>query len=150
MGSDPALPVKARLSQDMKTAMVGKDKESLSVIRMLLSEIKYAQAKVNLQAELPEAENLKVIASYHKKLAKSLSDFPEGPEKENVKKEMVIVEKYLPQKASEAEVEAVVKSIWAQGGDRGNLGATIKAATEKLEGRADGRMLTEVIKRLQS
>lgn len=138
--------IKDRLTQDMKKAMLSKDKESLSVIRMLISEIKYAQAKVNLQTELSNAENQKVVASYHKKLLKSLGDFPDGPDKQNLQKEIAIVERYLPTKASDAEVEALIKDYWQGGGER-NLGATMKHVMEKFEGRVDGRTLSELIKK---
>ncbi len=141
------LSLKDRLTNDMKQAMRDKNKESLSVIRMLLSEIKYAQAKVNLQTELSDAENQKIVAGYCKKLQKSLGDFPDGTDKDKLKNEIVIVEGYLPTKVSDAEVEALLKDFWQAGGER-NLGAAMKHAMEKFEGRVDGRALSDLIKKL--
>ena len=75
------MSLKDQISSDLKNAMKAKDKERVSVLRMLLSEVKYAQAANNAQEELPEAEVLKVIGTYHKRLVKSLDDFPDEDKK---------------------------------------------------------------------
>ncbi len=143
------MSIRDKLNADMKTAMLQKDKESLSVIRMLISEIKYAQAKVNLQTELPESENLKVVSSYQKRLVKALEEFPPGEDRKKLEAEIKIVERYLPQRAGQQEMSQIIKDIWNEKGQL-NFGDTMKEAMGKLEGRVDGKALSELIKALQA
>src|SRR5437870_4040381 len=98
--------LKEKLSEDMKSAMKAKEQKKLMVLRMILSEIKYAQAATNAHTDLPEADVLKVVEGYAKKLEKGLGDFPEGEKKDEIRSEIDIVRAYLPKKASEAETRA--------------------------------------------
>ena len=71
------MSVKAKITEDMKTAMKQGDHLRKTTLRMLLSEIKYAQAAVDAHVELDEPSAIKVIMSYQKRLQKSLEDYPE-------------------------------------------------------------------------
>lgn len=139
------MSTKERLSEDMKTAMKAKDKDRLSVVRMLLSEVKYAQAAVNVHQDLPEDEVIKVITSYHKRLTKSLEDFPEGERRDAVRKELAIVEDYLPKKAGEDEVRKVVDQVLAGTADR-TFGPLMKEVLARLGSAADGKVVSQVLK----
>ena len=125
--------------------MKAKDKEKLSVLRMILSEIKYAQAAVNANEELEESAVVKVISTYHKRLTKSLDDFPDESKKAEIRSEMAIVEEFLPKKASQEEVEAAVQSVLDGTEDR-NFGVLMKAVLAKLGSAADGKVVSQVIK----
>jgi uncharacterized protein YqeY len=58
--------LKDKIQEDIKTAMKAKDAARLSVLRMVMAEIKNQQAQVNLREELPEADVLKVVGAYQK------------------------------------------------------------------------------------
>src|SRR5205823_7433403 len=91
-----------RLQEDMKTAMKTGQKERLSVIRMLLSDVK----NIDLMPNKPTAEQ--VVASYAKKLQKGVEEYEKLGKPEEVakfKSEIAIVEEYLPRKASTADTE---------------------------------------------
>lgn len=133
------------MNEDLKTAMKAKDKERLSVLRMLLSELKYAAAAVNVHQELPEAEVLKVISAYHKRLTKSLDDFPEGERRDQVRAELKIVEDYLPQKASVDEVRKAVLKVLAGTSDR-TFGPLMKEVLSLLGDAGDGKVVSQVLK----
>lgn len=139
------MSLKDKLSEDMKNAMKAKDKDRLSVIRMLLSEVKYAQAAVSMSQELPDDEVQKVVASYHKRLTKSLDDFPEGERREAVRAEIAIVEAYLPKKAGPDEVRKVVDKVLAATTDR-TFGPLMKAVLAELGGAADGKVVSQILK----
>ena len=70
-----------KLSEDLKTAMKARDQKTMSVLRMILSEVKYAQSAVNIHEELDEAGVMKVVASYQKKLLKAVDEFPDAEKK---------------------------------------------------------------------
>jgi uncharacterized protein YqeY len=141
--------LKDKIQEDIKTAMKAKDAVRLSVLRMVLSDIKYAQAQVNLQTELPEAEVLKVVAGYQKKLTKSLEDFPEGEKRTALVNEIRIVEEYLPTKIGEKETTAAVDKVLASTSDR-NFGALMKLVMSSLGEGADGKLVSQILKQKTS
>ena len=139
------MSLKEKISTDLKNAMKAKEKERVSVLRMLLSEVKYAQAANNAQEELPEAEVLKVIGTYHKRLVKSLDDFPDEGKKAEIRSEIAIVEVYLPKKASPEEVAKAIEEVMSGTEDR-NFGILMKAVMAKLGSAADGKMISQQLK----
>lgn len=139
------MSLKTRLNEDIKTAMKSKDKDRLSVLRMLLSELKYAAAAVNVHQELPESEELKVIGAYHKRLTKSLDDFPEGERREQIRTEIKVVEDYLPQKAGADETRAAVRLVLQGTADR-TFGPLMKEVLAKLGDAGDGKLVSQVLK----
>lgn len=137
--------LKERIQEDIKTAMKSKDAARLSVLRMVMAEIKNRQAQVNLREELPEDEVLKVVASYQKKLTKSLEDYPAGDARNALLGEITVVEEYLPKKASEAETRAAVEKVLGATTDR-NMGNVMKLVMAELNGAGDGRLVSQLIK----
>lgn len=140
-----SVSVKDRINADLKTAMKARDKERTSVLRMVLSEVKYAQAAVNVHLDLSEEDALKVVTSYHKRLAKSLEDFPEGEKRDAIRGEMKIVEEYLPRKASAEETKAAVEQVLAGTTDR-TFGPLMKEVLARLGGSADGKVVSQLLK----
>jgi uncharacterized protein YqeY len=139
------LSLKERLNEDLKTAMKARDKDRTSVLRMLLSELKYAQAAVNIHQELPDDEVLRVVTTYHKRLVKSLDDFPEGERRDAIRTELAIVDEYLPKKAGADEVTKVVDSVLAATSDR-NFGTLMKEVLARLGSAGDGKVVSQVLK----
>lgn len=137
--------LKDKIQEDIKTAMRAKDAARLSVLRMVLSDIKYGQAQVNLQQELPEDQVLKIVAGYHKKLLKSLDDYPEGEKKAAIQGEMKVVEEYLPQKIGAPETSAAIAKVLASTTDR-NFGAVMKLVMAELGSGGDGRLVSQLLK----
>ncbi len=137
--------LKDRIQDDIKTAMKARDAIRLSVLRMVLADIKYQQAQVDLRAELPEDVVLKIVGAYQKKLTKSLDDYPDGDAKSALLGEIKIVDEYLPQKATEAQTKAAVTKILGSTADR-NFGAVMKLVMTELGGLGDGRLVSQIIK----
>jgi uncharacterized protein YqeY len=137
--------LKDRIQEDIKTAMKAKDAPRLSVLRMVMAEIKNRQAQVNLREELAEDEVLKVVGAYQKKLTKSLEDYPAGDAREALLGEIKVVDEYLPKKASEAETRTAVDKVLASTTDR-NMGAVMKLVMAELHGAGDGRLVSQIIK----
>lgn len=140
------MSLKQRISDELIAAMKSKAKLKLSVLRMVLSEIKYAQAAVNAHEDLPEATVEKIVATYHKRLTKSVEDFPDEAKKEEIRAEIAIVEQFLPKKASTDEVEAAIDSVMGETEDR-NFGVLMKAVLARLGSSADGKIVSQLIKK---
>lgn len=135
-----------RLNDDIKEAMKARDKMRTSVLRMMLSEVKYAQSAVSMNEQLDDAAVQKVFATYQKKLEKSLNDFPEGEKKQAIAHEIAIVSEYLPKKASTADVENAIKEVLTTSTDR-SFGPLMKQVMAKLGNAADGKVISELLKK---
>ena len=100
-----------RLQEEMKAALKAGQKDRLSVIRMLLSDVK----NIDLAPKPTTAEE--AVASYGKKLRKSAEEYEKLGKTEEVKKlryEISVVEEYLPKKASAADTEQLVNEFLAK------------------------------------
>uniref|UniRef100_UPI002583DC50 GatB/YqeY domain-containing protein n=1 Tax=uncultured Enterococcus sp. TaxID=167972 RepID=UPI002583DC50 len=103
------------LNEDMKQAMRAKDKETLQVIRMLKASIQNEQIKKG--QDLNDEEELTVLSREMKQRRDSLAEFEKADRTDladKVKKEIVIVENYLPAQLSEEEIRAIVTEAVAK------------------------------------
>src|SRR5690349_9884910 len=108
---DSQMDLQAKLSEDMKAALKSGQKDRLSVIRMMLSDVKNR----DLMPNKPSAEQ--VVEAYAKKLKKSIEEYEKigrGEEVAKLKSEVAVVEEYLPKKASTADTEKLVDAFLAQ------------------------------------
>lgn len=139
------MSLKQKIMDEIKTSMKARDKDRTNVLRMLLSEIKYAQAAESMSEELPEDKVLKVVMTYHKRLTKSLDDFPDEEKQNTIKAEIKIVDEFMPQRASEEEVKAVIATVLSETEER-NFGLLMKQVLAKLGNTADGKMVSSLLK----
>jgi uncharacterized protein len=144
------MALKERLDADLKTAMRDKDALKLSVVRMLKSAIKYREIEV--MKPLDDTGVMQVIGSEIKRRRDSSEQYraggrPELAEKED--QEIVLLQGYLPQQMEPAEVEAKVDEVIARLGAKGpkDMGAVMKALLPEVQGRADGRVVSETVKK---
>lgn len=140
------MSIKARIMDDLKTAMKSQNKERMSVLRMVLSDLKYAAAQENVHAEMSEETEIKVISTYHKRLLKSRDEFPEGEKRVAIDAELKIVEEYLPKKAGPEQIQAVINELIKTSTDR-QFGALMKQVMAKLGSAADGKIVSELLKK---
>src|SRR5438552_12630892 len=118
-----------RLTEDMKSAMKSGQKDRLSVIRMLISDVK----NIDLDPRKPTAED--AVAAYAKKLRKGAEEYEKlsrADEAAKLRSEIAVVEEYLPKKASPEETERPVDAFLAG-----------KTFTEKQVGQAMGAFMKE-------
>jgi len=134
------MTLKARIQEDMKSAMRAGEKDRLANIRMLMAAIK--QREVDERIELDDAQVLSVIDKMVKQRRESITQFKAGGRADLVAKEeaeMGLLSAYLPAPLSDAELEVLVSEAIAATGaasikDMGKVMAAIKA---KAAGRAD-------------
>jgi hypothetical protein len=143
------MALKERLDQDMKSAMREKAELKLSTIRMLKSAIKYRE--IELMKPLDDAGIEGVIATEIKRRRDSVEQYKAGNRQDLADKEAAeigFLQGYLPQQLTEAEVRAkvdeVVKRVGAQGPK--DMGAVMKALLPEVQGRAEGKLVSELVK----
>ncbi|MDT2828543.1 GatB/YqeY domain-containing protein [Enterococcus viikkiensis] len=139
------------LNEDMKQAMRAKDKESLQVIRMLKASIQNEQIKKG--QDLNEEEELTVLSREMKQRRDSLTEFEKADRTDladKVKKEIVIVENYLPAQLNEEEIRAIVQEAITKTGATSpkEFGKVMGAVMPKVKGKADGNQVNAVVKEL--
>ena len=151
----PHMMLQERVDSDLKDAMRAKDTTKLAVMRMLKSALKYAAiAKSDADAELSDAEAVQVIRKQVKQRQDSIESFEKAGRAELVekeKKELSILNGYLPQPMSADEISKVVRETIAETGANSGaqMGAVMKALQTKVAGRVDGKALSaEVQKQL--
>src|SRR3984893_15340425 len=142
-----------RLDSDLKEAMRAKDATTLGVLRMLKSALKYAAIeKSGAEAELSDAEAAQVIRKQAKQRQDSIESFEKGERAElaaKEKKELSILNAYLPQAMSADELSKVVRETIAEIGatSKAQMGAVMKALQAKVGGRADGKTLSQEVQK---
>jgi len=143
-----------RIDEDLKGAMKARQAEKLAVLRLLKSAMKYAAIeKYGAEGKLEDQAALGVIRKQVKQRQDSIAGFEKGNRPElaaKEKAEMTVLETYLPRGLSPAELAALVQEAIAESGavSKAQFGAVMKLAQEKAAGRADGKMLSEEIKRV--
>ncbi|MFZ3102576.1 MAG: GatB/YqeY domain-containing protein [Desulfitobacteriaceae bacterium] len=147
------MSLKDRLVEDMKVAMKAKEegKVRLSVIRMVRAAIKYAE--IDKRLEFNDEQTLEVLARELKKLRDSVVEFAKADRPETVKsleKEISILMEYLPQQLSEGEIRQLVQETLVNLGAQGpkDLGKVMGALTPKTKGRADGKVVNQIVREL--
>ena len=144
----------AQLNADIITAMKARDADRLGVLRMLKSSMKMVAAEKNVEeTALDDLTFTAVVRKEVKKRQDSIESFttgnrPELAAKEASEAEMLAV--YLPKALSAEEAETIVKAVIAELGatSKAQMGAVMKAATERAAGRADGKALSALVGQL--
>jgi len=138
-----------KLTQDLKEAMKAGNAGKVSVLRMLNSALKNKAIEKGKDASLTDEEAMQVLMREAKKRKESILAFEQGGRPDladNEKKELAILEVYLPQQMSREEAVAVVEKVLAGLADKSNAGLVMKAVMAELKGKADGKMISEIVK----
>lgn len=140
-----------QLNQDMKQAMKNKDKEKLSVIRMVKSSLQNESIKSN-NKELSEDEELTVLSKELKQRKDSLQEFKAAGRDDLVNKletEISILQKYMPEQLTEDELETVVQSTIQEvnATSKQDMGEVMSAIMPKLKGKADGAQINKLVQK---
>ena len=146
------MALKEQLLTDIKAAMKAGEADKLTVLRGVSSSLKNAeiakQMKAGASASLTDEEMLSVVMSEAKKRRDSIAAFADSrPElAANEQKELEILQAYLPKQLSEAEVEKEIDRLMAESGVK-EFGPLMKVVMASLKGKADGQLITNIIKK---
>ena len=142
-----------RVSEDIKNAMKAKDKVALETLRNVKKFFLEAKTAPGANDTLTDADALKIMQKLVKQGKDSAGIFAEQGRQELAEAELAqvaVIETYLPKQMSAEELETELKAIIAQVGATGpkDMGKVMEAATKALAGKAEGRMISETVKRL--
>jgi hypothetical protein len=139
-----------KITEDMKIAMKNKDSIALNTIRMLRAEIK--NAEIQKMGKLEEEEVIKVVQTAIKKRKEAAEQYKNAGRDELAEKELMeakVLEKYLPEQLGEDEIRAIINQVLAES-DNKNFGIVMKAVMEKVKGRAEGKLVNQLVKEMLS
>ncbi|MDB6158294.1 MAG: glutamyl-tRNA amidotransferase [Gammaproteobacteria bacterium] len=134
------MPLKDRITEDMKTAMRAGEKERLGTIRLILSAVK--QREVDERITLDDSQVLAAIEKMIKQRKEAITQFEAGGRADLVAKEtaeIAILQAYLPAQMSDAEIDALIAEAIASTGAASikDMGKVMGAVKAKAQGRAD-------------
>ncbi|HVH96434.1 MAG TPA: GatB/YqeY domain-containing protein [Bacillus sp. (in: firmicutes)] len=137
-----------RLNSDIKQAMKNKEKDKLSVIRMVKTSIQNEAIKTG--NELSEDEELTVLSREVKQRKDSLHEFDKAGRQDLVEKirtELQYVELYMPKQLSEEEVSEIVKQAISETGasSKAEMGKVMAVIMPKVKGKAEGSLVNKLV-----
>lgn len=136
------------LNQDMKQAMKDKNKQKLSVIRMLKASLQ--NETIKLGRELNEEEELTVLVREMKQRKDSLQEFEKAGRDDLVaglQDEIAVLTPYLPKQLTEEELQEIVAQTISETGaaSKADMGKVMGALMPKVKGKADGGLVNRIV-----
>ncbi len=146
------MSLKAKIDGDIKAAMLAKNKEELEALRSIKSMILLEETKGGSGDVTADAEN-KLLMKAAKQRKESAEIFQKENRHDLAERELFqlgVISRYLPKQLSTEEIEASLKTIIATVGAKGpqDMGKVMGAATKQLAGQADGKVISELVKKL--
>lgn len=144
------MSLKVKLMDDLKLAMKNKDEVRKSVVTLLRSGIK--QFEVDNRTELDEEGILDIVAKQLKQRRDSLEEFKKAGREDLINEtesEIKILMEYLPTQLSEEEIEKIVIDTIneVEASSPKDMGKVMSAIRPKVKGRADGKIVNELVKK---
>jgi uncharacterized protein YqeY len=141
--------LREKLVDEMKAAMKARDEGRLSAIRMVRASVK--NREIDLGKELDDREVTEVIATLAKQRRESIKLFQEAGRSDLVEKEereLAILLGFLPRQLDREEIsEIVVKAVAESGAlGPGDIGKVMKIVMPQVSGRADGKLVNEIVR----
>lgn len=152
--SRPPIPmsnISDQIMHDLKEAMRNKDQTAMTTLRALKSALKYAAIeKLGADGELPDSDAIGVVRKQIKQRRDSIEQFTSGGRSDLADKEaaeIAVLERFLPTALSPEETEALVSTVISELGatSRQQMGQVMKVLQERAAGRADGKVLSQLV-----
>src|SRR3982750_1112035 len=147
------MSLKLQIDNDIKKAMLAKNKEELEALRGIKSMILLAETEKGVSAEISSDAEAKLLMKAAKQRKDSADIFkqqnrPDLAEREQL--QLDIISRYLPKQLSEDEVKTLLLAIIQEVGAKGpqDMGKVMGVATKKLAGMADGKVISDLVKKL--
>ncbi|GAT63936.1 MULTISPECIES: GatB/YqeY domain-containing protein [Paludibacter] len=140
-----------KVSDDIKAAMLAKEKVKLEALRGIKKEFLEAKTAKGSDGELTDEQAVKILQKMVKQRKDSASIYTEQGRPELAETELAeatVIEAYLPQQMSDEELTAAIQAIVAQVGATGpkEMGKVMGVASKQLAGKAEGRLISEKVK----
>ncbi|WKV13688.1 GatB/YqeY domain-containing protein [Marivirga harenae] len=147
------MSLKQQIDTDIKNAMKAKNKEELQALRSIKSMILLAESEKGAEESLSEDAEMKLLMKAAKQRKESAETYKANGRDELANAEMLelqVIEKYLPKQMSEEELTEKLKEIIQNLGASGpqDMGKVMGVATKELAGKADGKMISQLVKQI--
>lgn len=144
--------LKSRLQADLNTAMKARDELTLATVRMALTAVTNEEVAGKRARELSDDEVLRVLAREAKKRRESAEAYDAAGRAELADRERAeggVLDRYLPAQLGDDELSSLVRDAIAESGAGGpqQLGAVMKIVQPKVAGRADGKRISDEVRR---
>lgn len=138
-----------KINEDLKDAMRAKDTLTTDTLRMFKSALNYYQIEKQLK-ELTDEDALAILQKQAKQRKEAIVGFESGGRTESAekeKKELSILESYLPKQVSQEEIIKIVLAtiVEVEAVNKKDFGKVMKAVTGKLKGQADGKVISQIV-----
>ncbi len=145
--------MKDKIQSDLKEAMKAKDELVVATLRLLLSEIH--NREIEKQGKLTDEDIVGAVQKEVKKRQESIEAYQKGKRDDLVereKKELAVLNKYLPQQLSPEELETTIQSVIKEAGASGpaDFGKVMGPVMDKVKVKADGKVVSEAVKKALS
>lgn len=142
-----------QISNDIKEAMKARDKVRLETLRNIKKVFLEAKTAPGANDTLEDSDAMKILAKLAKQGKESAATFVQQNRQDLADAELAqvsVIEAYLPKPMTEEEIEAAVKEIIAQTGAAGmkDMGKVMGVASKQMAGKADGRIIFGIVKKL--
>ena len=142
-----------QISEDIKAAMKARDKVRLETLRNIKKVFLEAKTALGANDTLEDADALKILQKLAKQGRETAQTYIDNNRQDLADEELAqakVIEEYLPKPLTEEEIEKEVKDIIAQTGAQGmkDMGKVMGMASKKMAGRADGRAISTIVKKL--
>ncbi|MGC2424484.1 MAG: GatB/YqeY domain-containing protein [Nitrospirota bacterium] len=143
------MTLKERLNADMKEALKAHDAARLSTIRMVISAVR--NKEIDSRKDMDDEGVLSVLSTSAKQRRESIEQYEKAGRQDLVDKEkaeLEVIISYMPQQMGREEIQTLVKDAVAESGAKGpgDMGKVMKVLMPKVKGRADGKLVNEVVK----
>jgi uncharacterized protein len=147
------MSLKQQIDNDIKKAMLAKNKEELDALRSIKSLILLAETEKGVAADIASDVENKLLVKAAKQRKEAADIFIQQNRKDLADKELgqlEVINRYLPKQLSEAEITDAIKAVIAEVGAKGpqDMGKVMGVATKKLAGQADGKVVSDLVKKL--
>ena len=144
-----------KINLDLKAAMIAKNADTLSVLRMLITALHNQEIALRQgqDVELTDEQVISVISSEIKKRKEAIDLYRQGGRvdlADKEKSELETLQKYLPEQLSDQELEKIIKEIVETHGHASpsDFGRVMGQVMVKVKGRADGGKVGEIVKKM--
>ncbi len=147
------MSLKSTIEQEIKQAMLNKNKDRLRALRAIKSGILLAETEKGADGELSDDAEMKILQKAAKQRKDSLEVYQQQGREDLAsveKQELEVIEEFLPKQLSEEEIEKEVQQVISDLGASGpqDMGKVMGTATKKLAGKADGKVISALAKKL--
>jgi uncharacterized protein len=146
------MSLQQRVNDELKSSMLARQALRTGTLRMLKAALGYAQMEKKTET-LSDADVMTLIQREAKKRRDSIEEFEKAGRTEmaaNEKAELEVLSEYLPKALSAEELESLIREVITEVGatSKKDMGAVMKAAQSKVDGRADGKSVSALVSRL--